>query len=70
MTQKEEFLKIQSYEEFDKKRDRFKGLKVDRDIKEHMKNVFPKIKPNKHDRPGLCLDPAFPLKKVEKQKAD
>ena len=41
--QKEEFLKIQSYEEFDRKRDLFKGLKMDKDIRDHIKKVFPPI---------------------------
>lgn len=43
MTQKEEFLLIRSYEEFDQKRERFKGLRVDKEIKEHMRKIFPKV---------------------------
>lgn len=43
MTQKEEFLLLQSYEEFDEKREHFQGMKLDHDIREHMKRIFPPI---------------------------
>lgn len=49
MTQKEEFLQIKSYKEFDEKRDRFIGLRVDKEIKDHMKQIFPKVKLFKGD---------------------
>ena len=49
MTQKEEFLQIKSYKEFDEKRDRFIGLIVEKEIKEHMRRIFPKVKLFKGD---------------------
>ena len=66
MTQKEEFLKLKSQEEYELKRERFIGLKVDKEIKAHMRKIFPKIRTYEHDRPGLCFDPPFPLRKKEK----
>lgn len=58
MTQKEKFLAIQSYEEFDKRRDEFKGLSVkDKEIREHLK-VFGKLKnytEEELDCDGRCL---------------
>ena len=59
MTQKEEFLQLKSREEFESKREKFKGLFVDKEVKEHMKEIFPGYE-------RLCFDPAFPLKKAEK----
>jgi hypothetical protein len=41
-TPKEKFLEIKSYEEFDRRRSEFKGLKVDVDIKRHLAKIFPK----------------------------
>lgn len=43
MTEKEKFLNLKSYEEFDKKRSEFKNLKFDKDIVEHMAKIFPKL---------------------------
>ncbi|MCI8630632.1 MAG: hypothetical protein HFE57_14280 [Firmicutes bacterium] len=44
MTQKEKFLAIQSYEEFNARREEFKGLSTkDKEIREHLK-VFGKLK--------------------------
>ena len=42
MTQKEKFLGLKSYVEFDERREEFKGLKFDKDIIEHMSKIFPK----------------------------
>lgn len=42
MTEKEKFLNLKSYEEFDKRRGEFKTLKFDKDIVEHMAKIFPK----------------------------
>lgn len=42
MTEKEKFLKLQSYEEFDRRRDEFKTLKFDKDILSHMSKLFGK----------------------------
>ena len=62
MTQKEEFLQLKSYEEFERKRDRFKGLKLDREILEHMNRIFPKIEKPQMDA-NIALDPRFPIRK-------
>lgn len=43
MTQKEEFLMLKSYEEFDEKREHFRGMKLDKEIREHMNRIFPRI---------------------------
>ena len=42
MTEKEKFLKLESYEEFDQRRDEFKALKFDKDIISHMSKLFGK----------------------------
>ncbi len=42
MTDKEKFLELKSYEEFDKRREEFRMLKFDKDIVEHMSKIFPK----------------------------
>lgn len=42
MTKREEFLAIQSYEEFDCRRDEFRDLKIDKETLEHFKKIFPK----------------------------
>ena len=42
MTQKEKFLEVKSYAEFDERREEFEGLKFDKDITRHMPKIFPK----------------------------
>lgn len=45
MTDKEKFLSIQTYEEFDKKRGEFRELSMaDKEIREHAGKIFPKLK--------------------------
>ena len=41
MNQKEELLKITTYEEFDRRREEFRGLKMDEDVKDHLSKIFP-----------------------------
>ena len=44
MTEKEKFLVIQTYEEFDKRRTEFKGLKMsDKEVREHVAKIFPHV---------------------------
>lgn len=44
MTDKEKFLAINTYEEFDKRRAEFKELKMsDKEVREHISKIFPKI---------------------------
>lgn len=40
MSLKEEFLKISTYEEFDKQRKKFKGLKWDKEVAQHYDFLF------------------------------
>ena len=42
MSLKEELLKITTYEEFDQRREEFRGLKMDDDVKTHLSKIFPK----------------------------
>lgn len=42
MTAKEKFLQLKSYEEFDKRREEFKGLKPDKEIIAHFTKITPK----------------------------
>lgn len=42
MSQKEELLNITTYEEFDRRREEFRGLKMDEDVKDHLSKIFPK----------------------------
>ena len=41
MTLKEEFLQVQTYEEFDQKRQRFRDLTLDADVRVHLRKIFP-----------------------------
>lgn len=43
MTKREELLRITSYEEFNKRRAEFKGIKMDKEIREHVAKLFPKV---------------------------
>lgn len=49
MTAKELFLSMESYEEFDRRRKELDGLKVDKDILEHMKKIFPRVSNTKEE---------------------
>lgn len=40
MTQKEKFLQLTSYEEFDKRREEFRGMPLDDEIGKHMDIIF------------------------------
>ncbi len=45
MTDKEKFLSIQNYEEFDKRRGEFKELSMaDEEIRRHVGKIFPRLK--------------------------
>lgn len=49
MSLKEELLKITTYEEFDLRREEFRGLKMDEDVKNHLSNIFPKCYAGKEE---------------------
>lgn len=42
MTQKELFLGLKTYEDFDKNREKFRGMPFDDEIREHCNKIFPK----------------------------
>lgn len=42
MTQKEAFLEIQSFEEYQKRRKEFEGLDMDSEVREHIEALFPR----------------------------
>lgn len=42
MTPKERFMKISSYQELQKRKEEFKGVKMDRDMLKHASSLFPK----------------------------
>lgn len=42
MTQKDFFLSLKSYDDFDKNRGVFRGMFIDNEIREHSKKIFPK----------------------------
>ena len=52
MSMKEEFMKLKSYEEFDSRRNEFKGLKTDQDVVAHMGKIFPKLASNGINKDG------------------
>lgn len=39
---KEEFMSISTYEEFNERRNEFKGMKLDKEMREHAAKLFPK----------------------------
>ena len=41
MSLKDEFLKIETYEKFDRRREEFRELKYDKEIGEHLDKIFP-----------------------------
>lgn len=50
MTAKEKFLAVGSYEEFDRRRDEFKELKItDKEVREHVRKIFPKVSNTKEE---------------------
>ncbi len=50
MTAKEKFLTVESYEEFDRRRDEFKELKMtDKEVREHVRKIFPKVSDTKEE---------------------
>lgn len=42
MTQKEAFLEIKSFEEYQKRRKEFEGLYIDSEVRAHIEALFPK----------------------------
>jgi hypothetical protein len=44
MSVKEEFLKIKTYEEYDKRRDEFRGMDImDKEIIQHLNDLYPTL---------------------------
>lgn len=53
---KEEFLKLESYEEFNERRNEFEGLEIDKDIIAHMGKIFPKLPTDGLDKDGNPIE--------------
>lgn len=50
MNKKEMFLAIKTYEEFDKRREEFRGLTLkDPEIRRHLSDIFPKVSNTKEE---------------------
>ena len=49
MTKKEEFLQIETYEEFNRRRNEFSGLKMDGEILKHAAKIFPQTTSTKEE---------------------
>lgn len=56
MTLKEEFLKITSYEEYDKIRNHFRNLDIqDKEVIEHLNQLYPKFDSSDFDK-GIIVE--------------
>lgn len=53
---KEKFLNLKNYDEYKENRHEFKGLKIDKDIIEHMGKIFPKLPSNGLDKDGNPIE--------------
>lgn len=53
---KDKFLNLKTYEEYKLHRHEFKGLKIDKDIIEHMGKIFPKLLSNGLDEEGNPIE--------------
>ena len=49
MTKREERLRIESYEEFDKRREEFRGIKIDKELFDNISKMFPKASNTKEE---------------------
>lgn len=49
MNSKELFLSMKTYEDFDRRRNELKGLKMDKEVLEHMGKIFPKVSDTKEE---------------------
>lgn len=50
MTAKEKFLEIDTYEEFDRRREEFRDLRMsDKEVREHIAKIFPKCYAGKEE---------------------
>lgn len=58
MSKRDEFLNIKTYEEYDRRRDEFKGvlnIPADKEVTEHWNSLFPKLD-NSDYRNGIIVD--------------
>ncbi len=56
MNIKEKFLEVKTYEEFDKRREEFRGIDVsDKEILDHLDSLFPKVD-NTDFKNGLIVE--------------
>ena len=63
-TKKEEFLKIKTYEEFDKRRKEFRDMEWDEELSEHFHTFFEDTE--SFDEDGLYLEAFYPKDPTEK----
>lgn len=49
MITKDDFMKIDTYEEFNKRREEFRGLKMDKEMLKHACSLFPKASSAKEE---------------------
>lgn len=57
MSLKEEFLKIKTYEEYDKRRDEFEDLDIrDKEILNHLDDIYPTLENNGIDEDGIMIE--------------
>lgn len=58
MTSRELFLSLNSYEEFDQHRGKFRDLVWDDELNQHLEKIFPKVSPVNHEIHEDCLKKA------------
>ncbi len=54
MSKKEQLLSITTYEEFNRRREEFRGLELDEDIKNHLSKIFPQCYGGKEELYKTC----------------
>lgn len=57
MSKKEQLLSITTYEEFNRRREEFRGLELDEDIKKHLSKIFPKCYGENEELYKTCPEP-------------
>jgi len=57
MSLKEEFMKITTYEEWDRRRDEFRGLDAgDTEIRKHLNELYPRLQHSIYDSNGIFTE--------------
>ena len=58
MNSRELFLSLQSYEEFNQHRGKFRDMKWDEEVRQHIDKIFPKATPVNREIHEDCLEKA------------